>query len=529
MIGNEVQIQLAASRYRLIADALEAPKSERMGCLRAIAAKSHQVDGGEPFTVSVRTLERWVSNYEKSGITGLIRPRRKDWGKSKSVLPQALDRLITLRKEGPMRSTPMLIDILERFGEVSTGSLKRSTLDRHLDRQSASRRMLGTLGTKRHIRLSFDNPLEFVVGDFHHGPYVRTESGEIVRSKLEAFIDHTSRYVPESGYGLNEKLATVRRALRNLCTAHGAPLTLYLDNGSAFQAGRFHFGCEQIGIKLVHSKAYVSEGRGVIERFNRTVKEAFESEVKLRSELPTLEELNSFWRAWLEERYHRVIHSETKEAPLDRWQRLLQTTTLRKPDPVLLDEVFRLHARRTVHAKTSTVEIGAVYFVVDTSLRKRRVDVLYDPHDLSSVLIYYDGRRQHRALQQRPGEHPLPAVIKSPQPMTLDYLSQLKRDFDKRRKAELSELKFGAVPNSESSHLKISCLLEKLRACTGRSLGEVERKQASLVLETLSPLEISIADVALKIAEASLGHGLHASEYLKSLSNHVLQARKGSI
>jgi hypothetical protein len=179
-----------------------------------------------------------------------------------------------------------------------------------------------------------------------------------------------------------------------------------------------------------------------------------------------------------------------------------------------------------VHEKTSTVEIGAVHFVVDTYLRKRRVDVLYDPHDLSSVLIYYDGRRQQRALPQRPGEHPLPAAIRVPPPPTVDYLGLLKRDHEKRRKAEVSALKFSSVKNSESLHLKISCLLEMLHVCTGRALGTVERKQAAQVLEALSPLEISIAEVALKVAEASLGKGLHASEYLKSLSNHVLQARR---
>jgi hypothetical protein len=77
-----------------------------------------------------------------------------------------------------------------------------------------------------------------------------------------------------------------------------------------------------------------------------------------------------------------------------RWQRLLPAANIRAADPVLLDEVLRLHARRRVHPKTSTVEVGGVPFVVDTSLRKRRVDVLYDASGLSSVLVYFDGRRR---------------------------------------------------------------------------------------------------------------------------------------
>ena len=47
---------------------------------------------------------------------------------------------------------------------------------------------------------------------------------------------------------------------------------LYVDRGPGSQATRFHVGCAQLSIELVHSKPYVSERRGAIERFNRTVK-----------------------------------------------------------------------------------------------------------------------------------------------------------------------------------------------------------------------------------------------------------------
>src|SRR3970282_1663509 len=62
----------------------------------------------------------------------------------------------------------------------------------------------------------------------------------------------------------------VRRGLRALVAANGLPAKLYVDNGAAYQAGRFHFACAQLDIELVHSTPYVSEGRGLVERFNRT-------------------------------------------------------------------------------------------------------------------------------------------------------------------------------------------------------------------------------------------------------------------
>jgi putative transposase len=521
---DEARLALALFRYRLIADALELCESERSAALREIEQKDHTGPDGRPARVTLRTLQRWVGRYEASKLAGLMRPARGDKGQMRSITEAALARAIELRKEQPGRSTATLIDILERAGEVAPGSIRRSTLDRHLDRRGASRRMLHVLGTKRHVRLSFEHPLDFVVGDFHDGPYVRTVSGTIHRAVLGAFIDHCSRYVPESRYGLTEDLMHVRRGLRALCTAHGLPRKLYVDRGPGYQANRFHFACAEMEINLVHSRPYVSEGRGVMERFNRTIKEAFELEVRTRPELPTLEELNAFWRAWLEERYHHRPHSETGEPPIERWTRLLASTEVRRPDPVLLDEVLRLQARRTVHRKTSTVEVGGVFFVVDTALRSRKVRVLYDPNDLSSVLVYYDGRRIQRAVPQVPGEHPVAAVPSSPPPKpSVDYLELLRRDHEQRRAQDLTAIRFRAF--DEDARLTITCLCERLRTCCGRPLGEVEAEHAASVLHSIAPIEVAVADAALKAAVAAFGPGLHASQYLDALRQHVLRAR----
>ena len=300
---DDHELALALFRYRLIADAVTAPRGARAELLREVAESEHQDPCGELVHVTVRTLERWLAAFRRDKLLGLLRRPRKDRGVARAITSAALERAIELRREGTHRSTQTLIDILVRSGEVAPGALHRSTLDRHLDKQGASRRLLHVLGTKRHIRLSFGAPLEFVVGDFHAGPWVRTDAGDVRRTELGAFIDHCSRYVPESRYYMSEGLTSLRLGVRALCTTAGLPDKLYVDNGSGFQAGRFHFGCGQLGIDLTHSKPYVSEGRGVIERFNRTVKEAFEIEVRLRKEPPTLEELNAFWVAWLEERY----------------------------------------------------------------------------------------------------------------------------------------------------------------------------------------------------------------------------------
>jgi len=120
--------------------------------------------------------------------------------------------------------------------------------------------------------------------------------------------------------------------------------------------------------------------------------------------------------------------------------------------------------------------------------------------------------------------HDASAAAPRPAP-TVDYLGLLRRDHERRRAEELSTLRFRAVPDV-SARLTIGRLLDQLRTCCGRALGEVERQQAAVALDALAPIEIAIADTALKTAVALLGHGLHASQYLAALHEHVLVARK---
>lgn len=175
---DDATLACALFRYRLIAEAVSAPREARAKILAEVAAAEHVREDGARVRVSRRTLGRWLARYEKDKLAGLLRRPRRDRGKLRALSPAALARAMTLRQEEPARSTPTLIDILEREGSVAAGAVKRSTLDRHLDEKDASRRRLGALGAKRHVKLAFEHPLDFVVGDFHVGPYVRAAGAQ---------------------------------------------------------------------------------------------------------------------------------------------------------------------------------------------------------------------------------------------------------------------------------------------------------------------------------------------------------------
>jgi transposase InsO family protein len=524
---DEDDLELAAFRHRVIAEIVEAEQGEITAAARRAAGFEYLGPGGRLYRPSVRTIWRWVAAYRQGGLAGLCRKLRKDRGALRAFAPALLERALRLRREGKKekRSTRTILDILRRERDPALQPeplwIARSTLDRHFSRLGASRRQLHVLGQKPFTRIETTAPFELVVIDFHHGPYVRVgHRDQVRRALLCAFIDHFSRYVPEGRYYLHEDYAALRFGLRCLLCGYGLPRKLYADLGPAFQSRRFHCACDLLDIRLVHSRPYAAEARGVIERFNGTVKDQFESEVREREELLSLEELNAYFQAWLSERYHRDIHSETGQAPLDRFR---EHAVLRAaPEPALLDELLRLYKRCTVHRKWATVEIQGQRYSVDPSLRRRRVGVLYDPFAPEYVLITLDRRVVQRAFPQKAGER-FPQPTSGPTSPRTDYLALLRRDHERRSQAELAALRLAPAPRV--LELPLADLIGLLESCRGARLIDEERNTASAFWRKMRPIPRDAATDAIRTALRRQGGNLHLSVYLDALHAHLVRMR----
>ncbi len=527
---DEYALEIAAFRHRVIAEAFEAEEGEVAAAVQKAATIEYPTPRGRRGQPDVRTIWRWLAAYRKGGLFALCPKRRADRGALRAFAPALLERAVALRREGKKekRATRSIIDILRRQQEpdpaVEPLKIARSTLDRHFDRLGVSRRHLHALGRRPFTRIETSAPLELVVVDFHHGPYVRVgPRGEVRRALLCAFIDHFSRYVPEARYYLHEDFVALRFGFRRLLATFGLAVRMYADNGASFQSHRFHGACQRLGIHLVHSKPYVAESRGVIERFNGTLKGQFESEVKERDELLTLEELNTYLQAWLAERYHRDLHSETGQPPLERFRN--SAVVRPAPDPAQLDELLRLCEPRTVHRKWSTVEVEGIRYSVDHALRGRRVGVLYDPFALEYVLISFDGRVVQRAFPQKAGEHfatPKPADSQPDAPRT-DYLGLLRRDHERRSQAELAALRLAPAP--QASELALADLVVLLESCRGARLSHDEHTAAAAFWRKMRPIPTDAAKDATHAALRLQGRHLHLSVYLDALTAHLVRMR----
>jgi transposase InsO family protein len=404
---------------------------------------------------------------------------------------------------------------------VVPGQLRRATLDRHLAQAGVTRRRLKTLGDKRYIRLLFGRPNQFWVGDYHEAPLLWDPARERYRPLHRCpVIDHSSKLVPPAAWYASEQIATLEDCLKPAILKRGPPDAVYVDNGAAYRADQFAFACAHLGIKLRHSKPYASEGRGAIKRWNRTVVEQFEPELRALR-LSDLPEIQLRFEAWLEQRYHLTVHEATGQTPLDRFAP--PDFTPRYPAPVVVAETFRVRVRRKVHAKTVTVVIDDVAFVVEPHLRGRWVHVHYDPHDLADVLIYRDGQRVQRARPQRPNEPPRPRPARlTVTPPAFDYLGALRAEYDRRVVAEARRLSFADWPPAPSFALP-ACLALAAESL-GKPLAPYERDEPTTAYHTVGPFAEAPTRLALEHALRGRGRGLHVAVYTHSLKLFHLSA-----
>lgn len=509
----------ALFRYRLLARLLD-EHDERP--LRArvdeLAAERHEHPRRGEITISSRTLWKWLRRFRADGI-GALHPRhRKDKGTLRALDASLLDRAEKLRRELPKRWTSTLLDILKREGSFESSSAPhRATLDRHLRDRGASRRQLVVLATKRTIKMGFAEFGDLWVGDYHHGPSVLTPAGRTTTAKLGAFIDHKTRYPVADRWYLAEDIATLRDTLLCALLAWGPPKIAYTDRGAVYRAEQLAYSLAALGSRLVHSRPYYSQGRGVIERWWQLA-DAFQAEIEAREELLTIHELNRLWEAFRTLRYLDVDHSELGMSP----SRAIASVTPRPIDPGVARELFLVRADRTVHPKDATVSVEGRRFLCDSTLRGRKVIVRFDPRDLASVLIHVGDERVGRALPQpigRVAEDASPP--KPPAGPKTDYLGMLRADYDRRlveaaRPTAYTDLGHIDPGFDESRFLTVVADL------TGARVRGPEADETRAFWTAFGPLPETLVRLALEHAVRLRATGRHVRVYLAILRTFVL-------
>ena len=379
-MDDDAKKAIAVFRFGVIADLVgrKLSRGEKEKLLREKISCPWDIPRSGRSSIGRSTILEWLRIYERSGrrLESLYPDERSDKGKTRALDDEAALALLTLKKDRPGVSLPVLMREAKQK-RILPERVSYATVYRLFRRHGLAEESPPV--DRR--RFEAELPNDLWQSDCLHGPRVLHE-GRMRKAYLFAFIDDMSRLVPHGEFYLREHLDSYLDCLSKALAKRGLPRKLYVDNGPAFRAQLLHHGCAALGIALIHSKPYQPEGRGKIERWFRTVRMQFLSCVP---EELTLETLNEQLTRWIET-YHGSVHGSTKEKPLARY---LAHIHLVREAPKDLNDYFRIRTVRKVD-KDRTVSLAGRLWEAPVALMGKMVTLRYHAADPARIEVFFD-------------------------------------------------------------------------------------------------------------------------------------------
>lgn len=247
---------------------------------------------------------------------------------------------------------------------------------------------------------------------------VLDRKGQAARPWLTVVLDDHSRavagYTVFVGAPTAEQTAlafhqAVSRKVDPGWPVQGLPDVLYSDHGADFTSSRLEQVCLDTHVRLIHSQPGVPQGRGKIERFYRTL--TTELLPHLPGHIPhgtggdpispptlTMEQLDVIISRFIVEQYNQRVHSETGQAPVERWAGTGWIPRL-PAHPEDLD-LLLLTATATRKVQRDGVQFASTRYIspVLAAYVGEQVTVRYDPRDAAEIRLWHNNSFLCRAV-----------------------------------------------------------------------------------------------------------------------------------
>jgi len=387
----------ARLRFSIVGPLLASPPAagELRAELERLARKPwRHPASGEAVHFALSTIERWyyAARAGDDPIGALRRKLRRDGGRQPAITLRLGELLRQQYQQHPRWSYKLHLDNLAVLPELrplpSYSTLRRYMLAQGLLKRP---RLRGKQERRHHSREQRSFEAEYVGGlwhlDFHHGSLrVLTHKGEWIRPILLAVLDDRSRLVCHAQWYLDETAQSLVHGLVQAFLKRGLPRALLSDNGSAMVAAETTQGLARLSVLQRTTLPYSPQQNGKQEVFWAQV------EGRLLAMLegvpdPTLELLNRATQAWVEMEYHKTVHSEIRQRPLERW--LDGPSVLRdSPDPEPLRLAFTSEVSRTQRRSDGTLSLQGIRFEVPARFRQfPKLKLRYASWDLGHVWL----------------------------------------------------------------------------------------------------------------------------------------------
>jgi hypothetical protein len=271
--------------------------------------------------------------------------------------------------------------------------------------------------------------------DIKFGPFVNDENGRKKQIYLFVWIDDATRYLASARFYMDQTVDSLEDSLRRAVQSVGVPDRVFVDNGGQYRSKWLSRACAVLGIRLLKSRPYHPEGKGKIERYNRTVNK-FLSEAAMKK-FTTLAEYNEYLHIWVEEYYHKEPHRGIEN---------ISPGTAFRTDPRPLrfvsSEVLRdafLHTEDRKVDKTGCVSFQGHLYEVGLAYIGRTVEIRYDPSWTEEVEAVHDQGKPFIAKKLVIGANcgvtrGLPEHLRGMEPTTSRMLDALKKEYESNRR-----------------------------------------------------------------------------------------------
>jgi hypothetical protein len=206
---------------------------------------------------------------------------------------------------------------------------------------------------------------------------------------LLAVLDDHSRLVCHLQWYLQENAECLVHGLVQAFIKRGLPRSLLSDNGGAMIADETREGLVRLSIIQRTTLPNSPHQNGKQEVFFASVESRLIAMLEGHADLD-LGLLNRATLAWVEMEYHRKVHRETEQTPLERF--LKSHSVARKcPDLDQLHLAFTATTRRTQRTGDGTISFaGTRYEIPSRFAHLRRLTVRYRSWDKSSIFLADD-------------------------------------------------------------------------------------------------------------------------------------------
>ena len=406
---------VAFFRFQVISEILNAePGFIRATANRLAKQQFNDVVNKRMVTFSERTIFRYYTNYKKYGFDGLKPKVRCDKGTHPGIDSEIISDILALKKELPTRSAAKIITMLTLAGKMEDNSIHVRTVNRILYQYDYTKDTLSK-DKRMYTKHEKDRICAMWQSDVMSAFYIPDGNNGSKMAYLIGMIDDHSRRDMHSEFYLDSTLPRLEDTIRKAVTKHGAPDSLYADNGKIFISEQFRLLCARLGIRLKYSTPYQPAGKGKIERYWKTVQDSFLPEIK-NQPVQSLSELNDLYFAWKKAEYDNKIHSSIGMTPKERWDKSLDDgAKLKFFSPVDLEEIF-MHASERSVSKYGTISFEGNTYEAPAELIGEKVIIRYSPFHLDYLHVYFKDKyfgiartidlqtKKHRSVSAIPEE-----------------------------------------------------------------------------------------------------------------------------